>query len=511
MCPAIAVASHFTNPTRLRPSASAIARARFDAEAQQLRGRLWHADRVARTGALTAAIAHELNQPLAAILSNAQAGLAYLQEGATRLGEIRAILEAVVRDDKRAAETIRATRALLRHDESERARVDIGAALGGVAQLLASELARQGIRVETQLGTGCWAMADKVQIEQVALNLIQNAAAAMRARPRDERRLGLSAAQTDDGRVVAAVRDSGTGIAPEHLDSIFEPFWTTRRAGIGLGLAICRSIAEAHGGAIRVAPNPDRGVTFRVELPAAAGEPAAVQARTDAPAGPPEEARGIAAGGQTVCVVDDDAAVREGLVRLLAAAGFTVASYGSPGEFLARAPLADVACLVLDNRLPGMSGLELQAHLSHSGNAPPTVFLTGNGDVATGVGAMKLGAVDFLEKPAERDVLVAAVRKALERRADARRDTLERDACRALVARLSAREREVLAHVIRGRLNKQIAADLGIAEQTVKQHRGRVMEKMSVRSVAELVRICEASGLFDPPARERYGRPPPAT
>ena len=146
-----------------------------------------------------------------------------------------------------------------------------------------------------------------------------------------------------------------------------------------------------------------------------------------------------------------------------------------------------------------MSGLQLQAHLSSRDAAPPVVFLTGDDDIATGVETMKLGAVDFLVKPVEDEVLLAAVRKALERHAGEREQTLEQEACRALVGRLSAREREVMAHVIRGRLNKQIAGDLDIAEQTVKQHRGRMMEKIGVRSVPELIRVCQASGLFAVP------------
>jgi len=477
--------------------ASALARARSEEEAEQLRGRLWHADRVARTGALTGAVAHELNQPLAAILSNAQAGLAYLDRGDRDVGEIRAILQAVVRDDKRAAETIRAMRALLRQDETRRARIDVAAALGEVLQLLAAELRRQGVRVETGLEAGCWVMADKVQIEQVALNLILNAAAAMQPCPPEERCLRVSVARRGDGRVDVAVCDSGPGIAPEDRGAVFEPFWTTRREGLGLGLPICRSIVQAHGGAIAVEPNPDRGVTFRFDLEgvAAAGDARGADAPAEAPAAP------AAAGAPAVCVVDEDAAVRESLVRLLATAGWKVAAFASADEFLERASLADVACIVLDNQMPGTSGLELLEHLSRDGPAPPVVFLTGDDDAETGVAAMKLGAVDFLVKPADDDALIAAVRRAQERHAGDRRRQLERETCRALVDRLSAREREVMGHVIRGRLNKQIAADLDIAEQTVKQHRGRVMEKMAVRSVPELIRVCEASGLFDFPGR----------
>ena len=250
--------------------ASAIARTRSEEEAHRLRNRLWHADRVARIGALTAAIAHELNQPLAAILSNAQAGLKYLGRGDATPEEVRAILEAVVREDKRAAETIRTMRAMLRHDETGRARIDLAAALREVLQLLASELGRQGIRIETAVQAGCWVMADKAQIEQVALNLVLNAAAAMQACPREDRLLRLSVSRDGDGHVVVDVCDSGTGIPAEHVDAVFEPFWTTRKEGLGLGLAICRSIVQAHGGAIRVEPNPDRGVTFRFELPVAA-------------------------------------------------------------------------------------------------------------------------------------------------------------------------------------------------------------------------------------------------
>jgi FixJ family two-component response regulator/signal transduction histidine kinase len=486
--------------------ASAVTRARVEEEAQLLRSRLWHADRVARIGALAGAVAHELNQPLAAILSNAQAGLTYLDRGEASLEELRAILKAVVHDDKRAAETIRTMRAFLRQEATGRAPIDLAAALGEILRLLTGELGRHGVRIETEFATGCWVVADKTQIEQVALNLVLNAAAAMQARPPDARLLRLSVSRTEDGRVVATVCDSGEGIAAEHLESVFEPFWTTREDGLGLGLAICRSIVDAHRGTISVAPNPDRGITFRVELPGAASREGAHERAATAPA-LAQEAPG--ADGPVVCVVDDDAGVRESAVRVLAAAGLKSVPYASAGEFLARASLSDVACLLLDNQMPDVSGLELFRRLSGEGVAPPAVFLTGHGDVATGVEAMKLGAVEFLVKPVEREVLVAAVQKAIERHSGERRRVLRRDACRALVGRLSAREREVAAHVIRGRLNKQIAADLGIAEQTVKQHRGRVMEKMGVRSVAELVRVCEMSGHFDAP-QGSAAIPPPA-
>jgi FixJ family two-component response regulator len=290
--------------------------------------------------------------------------------------------------------------------------------------------------------------------------------------------------------VAVEVRDAGAGIALGELGSVFEPFRTTRKDGLGLGLPICRSIVEAHGGAIGVEPNPGRGVTFRFELPAEAG--GAVEEAPDPALDAQDLPRIASATGPLVCIVDDDATVRESLARLCAAQGWGVAAYASAEEFLARQPPGAVGCMLLDHQMPGMSGLELQQELARRGAAPPIVFLTGHGELAAGVHAMKLGALDFLAKPADAGVLVEVVRRALGR-------AREREALAARLGRLSAREREVMEHVLRGRLNKQIAADMDIAIQTVKQHRGRVMEKMEVRSVAELAKLC--AGLE--PAAER--------
>ena len=462
---------------------SALARARSEDETRRLRRRLWHADRVARVGALTAAIAHEINQPLAAILSNAQAGLARLARGDAPPEALRQILEAVVRDDKRAAETIRSTRAILRRDEERRERIDLAATLREVLHLLGAELSRKGVSLEAELAEGCWVSANRTQIAQVALNLLLNATEAMKDCPAGERRLRVSAAAAADGWVRVAVRDAGAGIPAERLGMVFEPFWTTRKDGLGLGLAICRSIVEAHGGRIQVEPNLDRGVTFRFELAADLAGAQTVAPRAERAL---LERRGAE---PLLCLVDDDPAVREGLTRLLAAEGYAVVSYRSAEEFLERAPLGEIGCMVLDLQLPGISGIELQERLAGRPDAPPIVFLSAGGDVAPGIAAMKRGAVDFLAKPVDEAQLLAALRAALEQQAGRRMLALQRDTLAERLARLSAREREVMEQVIQGRLNKQIAASLNIALQTVKQHRARVMEKMEAGSVAELIRI----------------------
>lgn len=488
-----------------------VALARSEEEARQLRHRVWHADRVQRVSALTAAIAHEVNQPLAAILSNAQAGLQYFARGDATPEAITDILESVVREGKRAAETIRTMRALIRRDETRRERIDLAAALGEAKRLLESEFAGNGLRIETSFDAACWVLADKVQMEQVGLNLLLNAAAAVQDDPQAPRLVRLQVSRCDEGKVRMSVRDAGKGIAPQDLASIFEPFWTTGQEGLGLGLAICRSIVEAHGGRIWAESNPEGGTTFSVELPAAAVDRAASQPLRDEPAaaagaGPASQDR-LAGGDEVVCVIDDDPEVRGSLLRLLDGAGWTGAGYASAEEFLGNPPAGELACVLLDVQMPGLSGPQLHQRLLERGSAPPVIFITGRSDVAAGIDAMKRGAADFFEKPVDGEVLLAAVRRAAERQAGERSHARLLDAAKERIASLSPREREIMRHVVRGRLNKQIAADLLIAEQTVKQHRGRVMEKMGVHSVADLVRACEAGGLAADPSLQQQRSP----
>ena len=196
-----------------------------------------------------------------------------------------------------------------------------------------------------------------------------------------------------------------------------------------------------------------------------------------------------------VFVVEDDPSVREAIARLMRSAGFEAEVFPSAEAFLARKPRHGPACLLLDVNLVSMDGTELHAQLSDAGSTLPVVFLTGRGDIPMSVQAMKLGAFDFLTKPADDEDLLAAVRGAVELHEHRLREDAGIARVRERVASLSPRELEVMRCVISGALNKRVAAHLSIAEQTVKVHRRQVMAKMEADSLAELVRLCELASV----------------
>jgi FixJ family two-component response regulator len=185
-------------------------------------------------------------------------------------------------------------------------------------------------------------------------------------------------------------------------------------------------------------------------------------------------------------VVDDDESLRTALQRLLTAAGYRVRTYASAGDFLLEPPVDAPGCLLLDLNMPGPSGLDLQESLKRHGVRLPVIFLTGHGDLRTGVRAMKAGAVDFLTKPVERETLLAAVTQAIAVDAAQRTTRSNHSDLQGRYAQLTAREREVLDLIVAGKLNKQIAGDLGIAERTVKAQRAQVMAKLGATNAAEL-------------------------
>lgn len=217
----------------------------------------------------------------------------------------------------------------------------------------------------------------------------------------------------------------------------------------------------------------------------------------------------MTAGSPLVLIVDDDPSVRKGLTRLLGSAGYTVEAFASAQEFLAREPHAGPCCLVLDVRMPDLTGIQLQELLATTGRRMSIVFVTGHADVRTSVKAMKAGAVDLLTKPVDARDLLAAIQRAVTRDEHDRAAAARRAEVQRRVGMLTPREAEVFARVVTGMLNKQIGAVLGIGEKTVKVHRARVMEKMEAGSVAELVRLADEAGVSVPGSSLAPGRTRP--
>lgn len=245
-------------------------RRRSEQELDALRAQQWHAARLTQIAVLISSLAHELCQPLTAILSNAQAALRLIRRGSLQTDEAIAILEDIVADDKRAGQVIESLRVMLRRRTTERQIIDCAQMTGDLMTLLHSEYIKQNVQAEANLAGECHVMGDRVQLQQVLINLVMNAIEAMRDRAADRRRLCLKVSRSEHGQVVFSVTDAGTGLKPEDLHKVFDAFWTTKQNGIGMGLAICHSIIEAHGGKIWAENNTGPGATFHFALPAVA-------------------------------------------------------------------------------------------------------------------------------------------------------------------------------------------------------------------------------------------------
>ena len=244
-------------------------RRKSEQELQDLRASQWHSERITQTGVLIASIAHEISQPLTAILSNAQAGMRFIARDALDPQEMREILSDIIADDKRAAEIIESLRIMLRRQKTGRELVDLAGLVNDVIRLLHSEFIRRQVEVERVCDPDCLVLASRAQVQQVALNLMVNGMEAMDQVPAGRRRLRVEVGRTANDKIRLGVRDSGVGIAAEAVDKVFDAFWTTKSSGTGMGLTVCHSIIEAHGGRIWIERNDEAGCTFFVELPAA--------------------------------------------------------------------------------------------------------------------------------------------------------------------------------------------------------------------------------------------------
>ena len=243
-------------------------RKRTELEVVQQRAELAHIARVSMMGELAASLAHELNQPLTAILSNAQAAQRFLAANPADLYDVREILKDIVQDNNRAGEVIRRLRAMVRKEELEFVPLELASVIRDVVQLVHSDAILRNSRVALQAAPDFPAVrGDRVQLQQVVLNLLLNAFDAMKDCPMQDREVTVHGELDGANAIRVAVSDRGIGLSSEKLDKIFHPFYTTKREGLGMGLSISRSIIEAHGGRLWAENNPDRGATFYFTLP----------------------------------------------------------------------------------------------------------------------------------------------------------------------------------------------------------------------------------------------------
>ena len=364
---------------------------------QDLQRELAQVTRQTTLAAMSASIAHEVSQPLAAIVANGQVGLRWLKSTNPDIAEIKASLEDMVAQADRASEILANIRAMFRGDPHESISLNVNDVVCDVLALVHGEIERHGIAVHRHLQEDLPnIVGERVPLQQTVLNLILNAIDAMSVVPGRARRLSITTEARQADGVLVTVGDTGVGIDAKDLGRILQPFFTTKPRGMGMGLPICQSIVAAHHGRLWATPVTPNGSTFHVYLPIAA--PAANRGR------------------EVISIVDDDEAFRKAMVRLIKSLGHAVVSFASAEEFLTSDRMDDTVCLISDVQMPGMSGIELQERLNADGHRFSIIFVAASPDASIRGKALAAGALEFLGKPFDDEVLIACLERALARR-----------------------------------------------------------------------------------------------
>ena len=442
--------------------------------------------RVNMLGEISASLAHELNQPLTAILANAQTMQHQMSPSAAISEETMECISDVIDDAKRAAEVIRRLRFLSERRKYHIEMTDINRLIVETETLLRSQLLMSQLHVDMELDPALPKVScEPIQLQQVFLNLLTNAIDATATRDPPDRRVLIRTSHLKSNAVEISLKDSGTGFKNESYQNLLQPFFTTKENALGMGLAVSKSILQNVGGRLWAKNNRGPGAIFYITLPTPTKR-VAIPAANQTPVSEKDVLHeGI------VFIVDDDVSIRKSLGRLIRSAGYEVESYASAEEFQQREEYVGVGCILADLHMPGASGLDLQNDIKNRTCNLPMIFITGGGDTASGVRAMKEGALDFLSKPIDEEKLFHAVTVAIKNSRVTWERKMQYMVAQEKVGKLTPREIEIMDLVVKGQRNKQIAGTLGISEKTVKVHRGHVMQKIGVRSVADLVRIAE--------------------
>lgn len=447
-----------------------------------------HLGRIGLLAEVSASLTHELNQPLAAILANAQALKRQIHADPSCVEVVNEAVSDVIADARRAGNVVQRMRVLMKPGERKDEVIDFSQIVAEAECLLRSEAIFRQTNLTIVIAADLPAVfGNRIQLQQVLMNLLMNAFDAMEERHPGDRHLSVGVSQAGSHSVEICVRDSGVGLDSKSYQQLLEPFYSTKKKGMGMGLAIAKTIVQSHGGKLWAQNNDGPGATFYFTVPVASGTDV-VAARTHEHE---HERKDDDSDVATVFIVDDDPSVRKAMEKLIGAADYAVETFESAQDFLQREHYSGNGCLLVDLHMPGQSGLNLQTMLKTRKYIMPIIFMSGAGDTSSGVRAMKQGAMDFLSKPIDDEELISAIACAIEADQHGRDRYVLHEAAKQKAAKLTKREAEVMGLVVNGLRNRQIADTLGISEKTVKAHRGHLMQKVGARSVTDLVRISE--------------------
>lgn len=447
-----------------------------------------HLGRIGLLAEVSASLTHELNQPLAAILANAQALKRQIHADPSCVEVANEAVSDVIADARRAGNVVQRMRVLMKPGERKDEVIDFSQIVAEAECLLRSEAIFRQTNLTIVIAADLPAVfGNRIQLQQVLMNLLMNAFDAMEERHPGDRHLSVGVSQAGSHSVEICVRDSGVGLDSKSYQQLLEPFYSTKKKGMGMGLAIAKTIVQSHGGKLWAQNNDGPGATFYFTVPVASGTDV-VAARTHEHE---HERKDDDSDVATVFIVDDDPSVRKAMEKLIGAADYAVETFESAQDFLQREHYSGNGCLLVDLHMPGQSGLNLQTMLKTRKYIMPIIFMSGAGDTSSGVRAMKQGAMDFLSKPIDDEELISAIACAIEADQHGRDRYVLHEAAKQKAAKLTKREAEVMGLVVNGLRNRQIADTLGISEKTVKAHRGHLMQKVGARSVTDLVRISE--------------------
>ena len=452
------------------------------------------ASRLITMGEMASSVAHELNQPLTAINNYCNGLVSRIKGKQINEEDLLAALDKTARQAQRAGQIIQRIRSLREAQRAQPHAVRRGAdgqRGGGTGR----DRAAPAQRAPVALRGGAPAEADgRPDPDRAgAGEPAEERRRVDRPWPTARSRAAASSCacvpkQVDEQAVVEfSVLDSGAGLAPEVMDRLYEAFFSTKVEGMGIGLNLCRTIVESHQGRMQAENiyngTEVAGCRFSFWIPVSGAT------NSDSKQGRRGDCMSLIPKKGTVYVVDDDEAVRDSLQWLLEGKDYRVRCFDSAESFLSRYDPREVACLIVDIRMGGMTGLELQDRLLERKSPLPIVFITGHGDVPMAVNTMKKGAMDFIQKPFKEDELVSLVERMLEHAKGAFAEYQSAASRDALLSKLTSREAQVLERIVAGRLNKQIADDLGISIKTVEAHRANIMEKLNANTVADLLKI----------------------